>query len=55
MAGDIRKGLEMTPNSLFRHAQDAYGMGPGDAAEWVEGFLADVGRHKERRQAAATA
>jgi hypothetical protein len=52
LAADIKNGdVQMSPKSLIEHARSCAGIGPAEAAEWVERFQRDAARHVERRGA----
>jgi hypothetical protein len=56
LAGDLRTGaLGSSPAGMVDHATRIYGLNIADAAEWTERFLADMVRHKQRRQRQAAA
>lgn len=50
MAADVRRGLVAPSiNEIHRAAMERGGLGPAQATEWTERFLADVKRHREQR------
>ena len=51
LAGDIHGGIVSTgAGRLIDHAHDHYGMDKGDASEWVEKFMHDMVRHRDRKR-----
>jgi hypothetical protein len=54
LAGDMRGGVVSTgAGRLIEHAHDHYGIDRGDASEWVEKFMLDMIRHRDRRRTQA--
>jgi hypothetical protein len=50
LAGDMRDGNVSTgAGRLIEHAHDHYGIEKGDASEWVEKFMHDMLRHRNRK------
>ncbi|WP_158933018.1 hypothetical protein [Acidisphaera sp. S103] len=51
LAGDMRGGFVGAGAArLMEHAHDHYGIDKGDASEWVEKFMLDMIRHRERKR-----